>query len=205
MPPSPERHETIRPVGKAVRFAAFEKLIHWVIAVAMLTLLATGLILWVPALSAHLPRPLINRIHIDTGITATIVMILSLIGPWGRTLRKDLHELMIAPVDQLNSWTGVIGDWLHRAAPSPESDRPERFNVGQRLFTAAMGALAILAVLTGFALRTPGRIPLSIQGGAEFTHELVFFIIFVLVIGHITKALMSLRRDQCTKGNPRQP
>lgn len=204
MPPSPERHETIRPADKGVRFAAFEKLIHWFIAAAMLTLLATGLILWVPALSAHLPRPLINRIHIDTGITATIVMILSLVGPWGSTLRKDLHELMIAPIDQLNSWTGVIGDWLHRAAPSKEGDRPEKFNVGQRLFTAAIGALAVLAVLTGFALRTPGRIPLSIQGGAEFTHEVVFFIIAILVIGHITKALMSLRKHQRIKANRRQ-
>ncbi|WP_298212555.1 cytochrome b/b6 domain-containing protein [Ferrimicrobium sp.] len=202
MPPSPERQHTSAVEGDD-RFATFEKVIHWFIAIAMLTLLATGLVLLVPALSEHLPRPLINRIHIDTGITATIVIILSLLGPWGRNLRGDLHELMIAPIDQLNSWTGIIGEWLHHAAPSKEGDRPEKFNVGQRLFTAAMSALAILAVLTGLALRTPGRIPLSIQGGAEFTHELVFFIIAVLVIGHIAKAVASIRAGRNARRNQR--
>ncbi len=159
----------------------------------MLILLGTGTILFVPALSAHLPRPLINRIHIDTGLTATVVLFLGLIGPWGRSLRSDLHELMIAPLNQLESWQGTIGDWLHRASPSPEGPQPEKYNVGQRLFTAAMAALAILALLTGLALRTPGRIPLSIQGGAEFTHELVFFVLAVLVIGHIVKAFLAWR------------
>lgn len=175
------------------RFSRFEKLIHWLVAIAMLILLATGAILFVPALTAQFPRPVINRIHIDSGVAATVAMLLALVGPWGRSLRHDLHELMIAPLDQLNSWTGVIGDWLHRATPSTPGEEPDKFNVGQRLFTAAMAALAVLSVLTGFALRTPGRIPTSIQGGAEFTHEIVFLAIAVLVIGHIIKATLSLR------------
>jgi cytochrome b subunit of formate dehydrogenase len=178
------------------RFFFFEKLIHWLIAIAMFILLITGTILFVPALSAHFPRPLINRIHIDTGITATVVMLLALVGPWGRALRHDLHELMIAPVDQLNSWTGVMGDWLHRARPSTAGVESEKFNVGQRLFTAGMAALAVLAILTGFALRTPGRIPTSLQGGAEFTHEIVFLAIAVLVIGHVIKAILSFKEKR---------
>jgi cytochrome b subunit of formate dehydrogenase len=191
MPPSPSPSPATG--DRKTRFDTVEKIIHWVIAASMLILLGTGTILFVPALSAHLPRPLINRIHIDTGITATVVLVLGLIGPWGRALRGDLHELMIAPLNQLESWHGTIGDWLHRASPSPEGAQPEKYNVGQRLFTAAVAALGILALLTGLALRTPGRIPLSIQGGAEFTHELVFFVLAVLVIGHIVKAVLAWR------------
>ena len=194
MPPSPNHSATDDNTTR--RFFFFEKLIHWLIAIAMLVLLATGTILFVPALTAHFPRPLINRLHIDSGITATVIMLLALVGPWGRALRRDLHELMIAPLDQLNSWTGVIGDWLHRATPSTEGEEPEKFNVGQRLFTAGMAALAVLAVLTGFALRTPGRIPTSIQGGTEFTHEIVFLAIAALVVGHVIKAILSFREKR---------
>lgn len=103
---------------------------------------------------------------------------------------------MIAPLDQRNSWPGVIGDWLHRAAPSTEGESPEKFNVGQRLFTAGMAALAVLAVLTGFALRTPGRVPASIQGGAEFTHEIVFLVIAFFVIGHAINAIPSFKEKR---------
>ncbi len=59
-----------------------------------------------------------------------------------------------------------------------------------------MAALAVLAVLTGFALRTPGRIPTSIQGGAEFTHEIVFLAIAALVVGHVIKAILSFREKR---------
>jgi cytochrome b subunit of formate dehydrogenase len=171
------------------RFGLASALVHWYLAAAIVTLIVTGTMLIVPALSAHVPRPLVNRIHIDAGLSGTVVFVVGILGPWGRSLRGELKALMVAPLPLVNGLATWSGRWLARAGRVGIAPSPDRYNLGQRIFAGIMAGLLVLALATGLALRTPGRLPLWLQAGCQLTHELAWIAITIGVLGHIAKVI----------------
>src|SRR5438477_5667033 len=76
------------------RFTLTERLLHWIHASAFLVLLGSGLVLYLPALSAAVGRrPLIKDIHFWIGISwAGAILLVSLLGN-RRALAATIREI----------------------------------------------------------------------------------------------------------------
>ena len=75
-------HEAAPRPHYVERFTLTERLIHWVHASAFLVLLGSGLVLYLPSLSAAIARrPLIKDIHFWTGISwAGAILLIAVLG-----------------------------------------------------------------------------------------------------------------------------
>ena len=76
------------------RFSRTERAVHWIHASAFFVLLGTGLVLYVPRLSALVVRrPLIKDIHVYTAVAW--IALLALVVAFGdrRGLRRTLRDL----------------------------------------------------------------------------------------------------------------
>ena len=78
------------------RFTLTERLLHWIHAGAFFVLLGSGLVLYLPSLSAAVARrPLIKDIHFWTGISwAGAILLVSLLGN-RRALARTIREIAL--------------------------------------------------------------------------------------------------------------
>ena len=175
------------PAPRAVslrRFDVTERVLHWVTALDVLTLIVTGAILYFPSFSVRVgQRLLIENIHTLSGILALVPLLVALWGRWGAMLRKDVTRL--TRFDQ-REWR-----WFDRTRRM----RLEigKFNPGQKL--NAIFSISGLVVLlgTGLVLRFPNPFSLSIRQGVTFVHDWFAFSVALLVFGHIGFALFHPR------------
>ena len=122
------------------RFSATERAVHWVHATAFLVLLATGLALYVPALSVAVGRrPLLKDIHVYTAVSWIAALVLVVVLGDRRRLRATVRELETFDVDDML--------WLRRY-PRPQG----RFNAGQKVNAALTAAFAVLFTVSGSLL-----------------------------------------------------
>lgn len=122
------------------RFSRTERAIHWIHASAFFVLLATGLVLYLPALSVAVSnRPLVKAIHVYSAIAWLAALVLVVLVGDRRGLRRTLRELDLFDHDDRR--------WL-TAHPSPQG----RFNAGQKVNAALTGAFAVLFAVSGFLL-----------------------------------------------------
>jgi len=76
------------------RFSRTERAIHWVHAAAFSVLLASGLVLYLPALSELVSRrPLVKAVHVDTAPAWAAALVAIVIFGNRRALRKTLAEI----------------------------------------------------------------------------------------------------------------
>jgi cytochrome b subunit of formate dehydrogenase len=180
-------------------FDSQTKLIHLVTAIAMWILIITGTILISPSLTERVSRTLLNRIHIDTGIFLAVFLLISFVNPFSNRFRLELKALWLASAAEIQGMAkpGLI--WISKAkARRPAGVDLSRFNLGQKLFFQIASASFVLAVASGFALRTPGVIPVSLQAGAELLHELCWLFLGLASIGHlyhVFKQAVSIRLE----------
>jgi formate dehydrogenase subunit gamma len=126
--------------GYVRRFSRTERTIHWIHASAFFVLLASGLVLYLPALSVAVSnRPLVKSIHIYTAIAWLAALVLVVLVGDRRGLRRTLRELDLFDRDDRR--------WL-TAHTAPQG----RFNAGQKLNAALTGAFAVLFAVSGFLL-----------------------------------------------------
>ena len=90
---SPERHGAPRTIGEGerpgrlARFDRTERAVHWATAVLVLTLVATGAVLYIPSLSVAVGRRLlVEDIHIYTGLALFVPILVAVVGRWGANL-----------------------------------------------------------------------------------------------------------------------
>ncbi len=162
------------------RFDLTERLLHWITALDVLTLIATGAILYIPAFSSRVGRRLlIENIHTLCGVLALVPLIVALWGRWGAMLRSDVRRL--TRLDQ-REWR-----WFDRTRRM----RLElgKFNPGQKLNAILSVSGLVVLLFTGLVLRFPNPFPLSIRQGATFVHDWFAFFVGLLVFGHIGFAL----------------
>ena len=166
------------------RFDVTERLLHWVTALDVLTLIATGAILYFPAFSVRVGRRLlIENIHTLSGILALVPLLIALWGRWGAMLRRDVARL--TRFDQ-REWR-----WFDRTRRMKLE--LGKFNPGQKLNAVLSISGLVVLLFTGLVLRFPNPFPLSIRQGATFVHDWFAFSVTLLVFGHIGFALFHPR------------
>jgi formate dehydrogenase subunit gamma len=168
------------PPPELTRFDRVERAAHWSTASLFAVLMLTGAALYAGPVSTLVgQREAVRMIHVTAGLVLPLPLLIGLVGRWGRALRGDLRRL------------GRFDDedrrWLRRAT-RPDA-RLGKFNPGQKLNAAFLGAAMVAMLGTGIVLKWFSLFSLSTRTGATFVHDWVALGIWVSVIGHVLLAL----------------
>jgi formate dehydrogenase subunit gamma len=183
---SPGRPDRSAAAGTApdrlLRFDRGERVLHWVNATLLLSLLATGSALYIPQISQLVAqRQVVLTIHTYAGIALPLPVLLTVAARrWGAGFRADARRL--------NRWSRDDKRWL-RTRGRDRSVRSGKFNAGQKLNAAfTLGTIGVM-LATGLIMRFPNLWPLSWRTGATFVHDWVYLAAAIVVTGHILYAL----------------
>jgi formate dehydrogenase subunit gamma len=170
-----------QPVRRIVRFDGVQRAAHWANALLFGILMLTALPLYFPSLSDVVGRrALVATIHVWSGLALPVPLVVSLLGPWGARMRRDLRRI--------NVWTSDEVTWLRqlgRNAPRVV----DKFNPGQKLNAIFVGGSIVVMLATGSILKWFRFFPVSWRTGATFVHDVLAFAIFAVVIGHVLFAV----------------
>ena len=160
-----------------VRHKLASRIIHWLVALAFIGLLVTGLPIWTPAfgwLAALVGGLAVCRwLHPWLGLgfaAATTVMVIA----WWRDMILEKREL---------GWFGpkMIDYFLYRG------DDPEtgKYNGGQKLFFYLVAVLALATLATGVVLWFPLAFGEGLREVSLVIHDLSFILFASAIIVHI--------------------
>ena len=163
--------------GYVRRFSRMERLLHWVNALGFFFLLATGLILYLPALSVAVGRrQLIQSMHFWAGVgwlaALAIVIVLGF-----RRLKHTARELESFDGDDLR--------WL-RGGKAPQG----RFNAGQKVNAALTAAFTILFGVSGLLLWFGEQDTRLRFASTVILHDGLMYVSLTLLVGHLYLALI---------------
>jgi formate dehydrogenase subunit gamma len=168
--------ETVR----LLRFDRVQRWAHWLNAALFGVLMATAIPLYFGSFFGLVwPRHLVAQIHLWTGVALPIPIIVSLLGPWGASMRRDVRRI--------NMWTRQEMRWMKTLGETPIV--ADKFNPGQKLNSIFIGASIVIMLVTGSMLQWFRFFPVPWREGATFVHDVMSFAIFVVVLGHIVMAL----------------
>jgi formate dehydrogenase subunit gamma len=162
------------PVPLVRRFSRTERLLHWANALGFFACLATGLMLYAPALSAWVGRRvLVQRIHFWLGLgwVAALVLV-ALVGD---------RSGLLATARELDMFDADDRRWLRARRPAPAA----RFNAGQKLNCAASAAVVVLFLISGLLLWFGERDTALRLASTIVLHDALMFASLLLVIGHV--------------------
>ena len=166
---------------RLARFDRVQRAAHWANAVLFGILILTALPLYFSSLERLIGRHvLMAQIHLWAGVALPVPLVVSLLGPWGARMREDVRRI--------NTWSRSEVRWLRtlgRDAPAVV----DKFNPGQKLNAIFVAGAIVVMLGTGAVLEWFGLFPVSWRGGATLVHEVLAFVIVVVVVGHITFAL----------------
>jgi formate dehydrogenase subunit gamma len=164
-----------------VRFDRTERYLHWANATLVGVLVATGAVLyWGDLASLVGRRALIKEIHVIAGLSLPIPWLLALPGRRGRGLRRDLGVLNRFSADDFR--------WL-RSRGADRTVRLGKFNPGQKLNTAFVGAALVTMLATGSVMKFFQPFPLAWRTGATFVHDWTALALGLAITGHIWLAV----------------
>src|SRR5262245_7082836 len=160
------------------RFSRTERAVHWVHATAFFVLLGSGLVLYVPSLSALVSRrPLVKDVHVYTAVAWIVALALVVALGDRRGLRRTARELDRFDEDDLL--------WLRRV-PRLQG----RFNAGQNLNAALTAAFAVLFAVSGALLWLGERDTSFRFASTILLHDGLMYVSLVLAAGHLYLALI---------------
>ena len=144
------------------RFTFVERLVHWLVGVAFLVLLATGLALSYPSLfwltTIVGGGPAARAVHPWVGVVFGAGMV-AMIGLWIRDMFLDAED---------RSWLGAVHHYAtHRRERVPPAGK---YNAGQKIFFWLQGGLAVAFVVTGVALWFPAASDASLLAVCRLIH-----------------------------------
>ena len=166
------------------RFGAAERSLHWLLATSFLTMLATGLILYLPSLAqVAADRGLWKSIHLGAALAfwlGTLLIVSSSTGGLRRT------------VGQIDKFDDDDRRWLkwqvRQMGPKPPQGR---FNAGQKLNTAVIAGLMVVFTISG-TLMYLQEVDARFRGtSAILVHDIAMYIAIPLVIGHLYMAMLN--------------
>ena len=192
------------------RFNGTERSLHWLLAATFLTMLATGLILELPAfgeLAAN--RQLWKSIHLGAALGFWAGLFLLVAGA---------SQEIVPTFDQLDRFDDDDRRWLRWAVVRDGKEPPQgRFNAGQKLNSALIAGLLVVLTLSGTVMFL-GEVNASFRGTAAIlVHDLATWISVPLIAGHLYLALLhpstrpslrgmvrgSVRRDWARRHHPK--
>lgn len=161
-----------------VRFSRAERLVHWVHASAFFGMLATGLVLYLPALVGSLgSREAVRAAHLYIAAAWVIALLLVAALADRRPLRRTVREL-----DRFDS---DDRGWLRRR-PLPQG----RFNAGQKVHAAIQAAFGVLFLVSGALLLAGERNTAFRLESTILLHDGLTLFATLLVLGHIYLAVI---------------
>jgi formate dehydrogenase subunit gamma len=165
-------------MGFVRRFSRTERTLHWVNAAFFLYLLATGLALYIPQLSALVGRrPLLKDLHFWGGIG------------WVGAL------VAIA----------LLGDRRGILSTARELERLDhgRFNAGQKVNAILTAAFAVLFVVSGLLLWLGERDTRFRLANTVTLHDALLYAALVLLAGHLYLAVLNPATRHALRGMTR--
>jgi formate dehydrogenase subunit gamma len=160
------------------RFGPTERALHWVHASGFFAMLATGLILYVPALSeAVARRNLVKNVHLFSAIAWALAIALVVVLGDRRQLADDWRSIETLDADDRR--------WLRgrRVAQG-------KFNAGQKVNTLLTASFAVLFVVSGFFLWLGERDHRFLLDGTGTVHETLTLASVGLLAGHLYLAVI---------------
>ena len=165
---------------QVLRFDRVQRGAHWVNALLFFSLMFTAIPLYFGSFfGVVFPRHLIEMIHLWSGLALPLPIIVSLIGPWGVAMRRDVRRI--------NYWTHEEIRWTRTLGKSRLD--ADKFNPGQKLNAIFVGVSILVMLVTGAMLQWFRFFPVPWRSGATFVHDVFAYAIFFVVIGHIVMAL----------------
>jgi formate dehydrogenase subunit gamma len=194
------------------RFWPEERSLHWLLAATFLTLLATGLILYLPVfaeLAAN--RRLWKSIHLGAAIGFWAGLVILVASDTGGRLRRTAGEVDRFDEDDVR--------WLRWAVRRRGDEPPQgRFNAGQKLNTAFVFGLMVVFSVSGLLMYLQ-ETDAAVRGrtSAILVHDIATWIALPLVAGHLFLVLVhpstrhslrgmvlgSVRRDWARRHHPK--
>jgi formate dehydrogenase subunit gamma len=167
------------------RFSRAERSVHWLLAATFLTMMATGLILYLPAfaeLAAN--RVMWKSIHIGAAIAFWVGLVALLPGNL-TSLRTTAGEIDRFDDDDRR--------WLAWSVTRRAEEPPQgRFNAGQKLNAAIVAGLMVVFTASG-TLMYLQESDAAFRGrtSAILVHDLATWVAVPLVIGHLYLVLLN--------------
>jgi formate dehydrogenase subunit gamma len=176
--------------ARVLRFTGTERAFHWIHAAGFTVMTGTGIVMYLPALSARISdRPTLKAIHLTAAVLwVTALVVVAQVGD-RRALREAVRQLETFDDDDRH-WLrgpahrrGRVRGWRSRI---PQG----RFNAAEKAHSIVQAALSVLFLVSGTLLwlgerdttfRLPGTIPL---------HDASMFVALVLVAGHVYLSLV---------------
>jgi formate dehydrogenase subunit gamma len=163
---------------RIARFTRTERAVHWVHAAAFVTLLGSGLCLYLPSLAEAVGRrPLVKSIHIYTAVAWAVALVVVVVAGDRRSLARVARE-----IDRFDADDRA---WLRRR-PAPQG----RLNAGQKLNAVITAAFAVLFVVTGFLLWYGERDTRFRLAGTLLVHDWLMYVSLILFVGHLFLTLV---------------
>lgn len=160
------------------RFSRTERVLHWVNALGFLTLLASGLVLYLPSLSVLVARrPLVKDIHFWSGIGWVSALVAVILVGNKRRLLETARELDSFDADDLR--------WL-RGKRSPQG----RLNAGQKVNALLTAAFTVLFLVSGLLLWLGERDTRFRFASTVVLHDGLMYASVVLLVGHLYLAVI---------------
>lgn len=163
-----------------LRFDRVQRAAHWANATLFIVLIATAVPLYFGSLfGVVLPRHLVEMVHLWCGLALPLPIIVSLLGPSGRQMRRDLQRI--------NYWTRDEIHWLTSFGQTALTR--DKFNPGQKLNALFTGAVIVVMLATGSVLQWFRFFPVSWRLGATLVHDTFSYLIVIVAVGHILLAI----------------
>ena len=175
--------------GFVQRFSRTERAFHWVNAAFFLTLLASGLVLYLPSLEVAVGRrTLVKDIHFWTGVAWPIALVfVVLVGDTRGVLRT---------AGEIDRFDADDARWLTRRLPAPQG----RFNAGQKVNATLTAAFTVLFVVSGLLLWFGERDTRLRFASTVVLHDGLAFAAFALLIGHLYLAVINPATRHALRG-----
>jgi formate dehydrogenase subunit gamma len=164
--------------ARLLRFDGVQRAAHWANALLFFIVMATALPLYFPGIEAFVGRrELLVQIHVWAGICLPLPILISVAGPWGQRMRRDLRRV--------NRWRPEEIRWLRTLGRT--RIELDKFNPGQKLNAIFVGGMILVMLGTGIILKWygPFHVPLGDRTGATFVHDVGAFLVFFVVAGHL--------------------
>jgi formate dehydrogenase subunit gamma len=153
------------------RFGRTERALHWVHATGFFAMLATGLVLYLPALSELVARRnLVKNVHIFAALAWAIAIVLVVVLGDRRRLAADWREIETLDRDDRR--------WLRGGAAAQG-----RFNAGQKVNAIVTAAFAVLFAISGFFLWLGERDHRFLLDGTGTVHDTLTLLSVGIVSG----------------------
>lgn len=166
-----------------------EKALHWTLAVAVSSLVVTGAVMYVPALSQAVgQRFWVRTVHLAGAAAVLLAPVLFAAFRW---------SVVRALESELSRWEPAAVEWFLRpwrllgAGGVPPPTARGRFNGGQKLFAAVVAVALAALLLTGVPMYWWGWFGAQVVARSRDLHVIAAFALVGLLAGHVYLGLLS--------------